>query len=75
VPISAKSTRVTFDDAVKDVVNGYAINGKKSKDTVERKAELYLNTHLRRPNDGQHHHRRRARSQRSGSRLERRRLK
>jgi hypothetical protein len=30
VPITAKSTRLTFDDAVKDVVSDYTINGKKS---------------------------------------------
>ena len=42
VPITAKSTRLTFDDAVKDVINDYAINGKKSKDTVERRSTLHL---------------------------------
>ena len=41
-PITAKSMRLTFDDAVKDVENDYAINGKKSKDTVERRARLHL---------------------------------
>jgi integrase len=42
VPITAKSTRLTFDDAVKDVINDYTINGKKSKDTVERRSTLHL---------------------------------
>jgi integrase len=42
VPITAKSTRLTFDDAVKDVINDYAINGKKSKDDLERRITLHL---------------------------------
>lgn len=42
VPITAKSTRLTFDDAVSDVVVDYEINGKKSKDTVERRLRLHL---------------------------------
>jgi integrase len=41
-PITAKSTRFTYDDAVKDVVNDYTVNGKKSKDHVERRAKLHL---------------------------------
>ena len=34
VPITAKSTRFTFDDAGKDVVNDYQVNGKKTKGHV-----------------------------------------
>jgi hypothetical protein len=29
-PITARSTRLTFDDAVKDVVSDYTVNGKRS---------------------------------------------
>jgi hypothetical protein len=42
VPITAKSTRLTFDDAVKDVVTDYKVNGKKSVDGVERRITLHL---------------------------------
>lgn len=42
VPITAKSTRLTFDDAAKDVVNDYAINARKSKDDLERRINLHL---------------------------------
>jgi integrase len=41
-PITARSTRCTFDDAAKDVVNDYQINGKRSKPGVERKIKLHL---------------------------------
>ena len=34
--------RLTFDDAVKDVINDYAINGKKSKPDLERRINLHL---------------------------------
>jgi integrase len=42
VPITAKSTRLTFDDAVKDVVTDYKVNGKKSVGGVERRITLHL---------------------------------
>src|SRR5687768_4694306 len=42
VPITAKSTRLTFDDAAKDVINDYAINARKSKDDLERRITLHL---------------------------------
>jgi integrase len=42
VPISATSTRLTFDDAVKDVVTDYTVNGKKSKANLERRIKLHL---------------------------------
>jgi integrase len=42
VPITANSTRLTFDDAVKDVVADYTVNGKRSKDDVQRRITLHL---------------------------------
>jgi hypothetical protein len=42
VPITARSTRFTFDDAVKDVVSDYKVNGKKSLKGLERKIRLHL---------------------------------
>ena len=60
VPITAKSTRLTFDDAVKDVINDYTVNGKKSKDTVERRIDAAPDAGLRRADAEQHHDGRRA---------------
>jgi integrase len=42
VPITAKSTRHTFDDAVQDVINDYTINKKKSLEDLERRITLHL---------------------------------
>jgi integrase len=42
VPITATSTRLTFDDAVQDVVNDYTVNGKKSLEDLERRIKLHL---------------------------------
>jgi integrase len=42
VPLTAKSTRVTFDDAVADVVTDYKVNGKKSLEDLERRITLHL---------------------------------
>ena len=42
VPITAKSTRLTFDDAVKDVIADYTVNAKKSKEDLERRITLHL---------------------------------
>jgi integrase len=42
VPITQSSTRFTFDDAVKDVLADYTVNGKKSKDWVQRRIDLHL---------------------------------
>src|SRR5688572_25334593 len=42
VPITAKSTRLTFDDAAKDVISDYTVNGKKSKADLERRITLHL---------------------------------
>jgi hypothetical protein len=36
VPINARSVRLTFDDAAKDVVTAYMVNGKRSKGELER---------------------------------------
>lgn len=42
VPITAKSTRLTFDDAAKDVVTDYTVNAKRSTSNVERRITLHL---------------------------------
>jgi integrase len=42
IPITATSTRLTFDEAVKDVVTDYTVNGKKSVDNLERRLKLHL---------------------------------
>jgi integrase len=42
VNITPASTRFTFDDAVKDVVSDYKVNGKKSLKGLERKIRLHL---------------------------------
>lgn len=42
IPITATSTRFTFDDAVKDVVTDYTVNGKKSQANLERRIKLHL---------------------------------
>ena len=42
VPITAKSTRLTFDDAAKDVIADYKVNGKKSLGHVERRTARHL---------------------------------
>src|SRR5262245_47735923 len=42
VPITAKSIRLTFDDAAADVETDYRVNGKRSLDCVERRIKLHL---------------------------------
>lgn len=42
VPITAASTRLTFDTAVADVVTDYTVNGKRSAAEVERRIRLHL---------------------------------
>jgi len=42
VPITAKSTRLTFDDAAADVVTDYKVNGKRSLEDLERRITLHL---------------------------------
>lgn len=41
-PITARSTRYTFDDATKAVVDDYTINRKRSQSDVERRIKLHL---------------------------------
>jgi integrase len=42
VPLTAKSTRLTFDDATADVISDYKVNGKKSLEDLERRITLHL---------------------------------
>lgn len=42
VPVTARSTRLTFDDAAKDVVSDYKVNGKRSLEDLERRLKLHL---------------------------------
>jgi hypothetical protein len=42
VPITAKSTKLTFDDAVKDVIADYTVNAKKSTEGIKRRVKLHL---------------------------------
>jgi integrase len=42
VPLTAKSTRLTFDDAVAAVVDDYTVNGQKSTPWVQRRITLHL---------------------------------
>lgn len=42
IPITARSIRLTFDDAVADVVADYRTNGKRSIDCIERRIRLHL---------------------------------
>ena len=42
IPITARPTRFTFDEAVKDVITDYGVNGKRSKDNVDRRIKLHL---------------------------------
>jgi hypothetical protein len=42
VPITAASTRFTFDDAVKDVQHDYTVNGKRSTAELDRRIKLHL---------------------------------
>jgi integrase len=42
IPINPKMGRITFEDAAKDLINDYAINGRKTKGHVERRIKLAL---------------------------------
>jgi hypothetical protein len=42
VPITAKSTKLTFDDAVKDVIADYTVDAKKSTEEIKRRVKLHL---------------------------------
>lgn len=42
IPITPKMGRITFEDAAKDLVNDYTVNGKKSLEHVKRRIDLAL---------------------------------
>lgn len=42
IPLSPKMGRVTFEDAAKDLLNDYTINGKKTRDHAKRRIDLHL---------------------------------
>src|SRR5262245_48149791 len=42
IPIAPKMGRITFEDASKDLLIDYEINGKKTYDEVERRIDLHL---------------------------------
>lgn len=42
VPISARGLRLTFDDAIEDVVRDYQLNGRRSIDCLRRRIDLHL---------------------------------
>jgi integrase len=42
VPITATSTKLTFDDAANDVISDYTVNGKKSLAELKRRITLHL---------------------------------
>ena len=42
IPINPKMGRVTFEEAVKDLLNDYTINGKKTYDHTKRRIALHL---------------------------------
>ena len=42
IPVSPALTKLTFDEAVQDVLSDYTVNGKKTKDDVERRINKHL---------------------------------
>lgn len=42
IPITPKMGRVTFEEGVKDLLNDYKVNGKKTLDWVQRRITLHL---------------------------------
>jgi integrase len=42
IPITPKMGRITFEDGVKDLLNDYTVNGKKTHDDVKRRIDLHL---------------------------------
>src|SRR2546425_11683905 len=42
IPITTASTRLTFDEAARDVVTDYTVNAKRSKAELERRIVLHL---------------------------------
>lgn len=47
VPVSPKIGRLKFDDAAKDLLNDYKVNGKKTHDDVKRRIDLHLEPFFR----------------------------
>src|SRR5262249_10517793 len=47
IPITPKMGRVTFEDATKDLLNDYTVNGKKTHDHAKRRIDLHLEPHFR----------------------------
>jgi integrase len=47
IPITPKMGRVTFEEAAKDLLNDYTVNGKKTHDHAKRRLELHLEPHFR----------------------------
>src|SRR6266545_4639520 len=41
IPITPKMGRITFEDGVKDLLNDYTVNGKKTHDDVKRRIGLH----------------------------------
>jgi integrase len=46
IPITSRSTRLIFDEAVKDVISDYTVNGKRSLSDLERRIKLHLLPHF-----------------------------
>jgi integrase len=46
IPITPKMGRVTFEDAAKDLLNDYTVNGKKTHDHAERRIDKHLEPHF-----------------------------
>ncbi len=42
VPVSPRTGKLRFDEAVADVLNDYAVNGLKTQDHVKRRIDLHL---------------------------------
>ncbi len=42
IPVTARSTKLSFDDAVQDVIADYTVNGKKSVDNLTRRIDKHL---------------------------------
>jgi integrase len=42
IPINPKMGKITFDEAVKDLLNDYTVNGRKTHDDAERRITLHL---------------------------------
>lgn len=47
IPITPKMGRVTFEDASKDLLNDYTVNGKKTHDHAKRRIDLHIEPFFR----------------------------